>query len=404
MPWKECDRVSQRQELIALTLRGGVSIACLARRFGVSRKTVYKWLARHRQSGEGGLVDRSRRPARCPHRTPAAVRQAVLALRARHRAWGGRKLHHRLKHLGVAAPAPSTISRILRDHGLIDPAASAQRHRWQRFERVAPNELWQMDFKSPVTLAGGGSCHPLTVIDDHSRYALGLHACVDQRRVTVRDQLTRLFERYGLPWAVLTDNGSPWRAPGWDGSFTRLEVWLMGLDVRVLHGRPFHPQTQGKDERFHRTIDAEVLQGRCFRDRVAVQGAFDPWRHVYNHQRPHEALDMQTPGQRYRVSKRSMPRVLAAVQYGPGDQVRRVDGCGQFRFHRRRLRAGRAFVGESVALRPTRTDGVWSVHYGRMRIGQVDLRRVGPGGFAHVLGPRSSRYAPCAGPKHEEPL
>lgn len=399
MPWKECDRVSQREELVAMASSEGVPIAELARRFGVSRKTVYKWLDRHRREGRGALADRSRRPRGCPHRTAEAVERAVLALRAEHPSWGGRKLHHRLRRLGVAAPAPSTITRILHDHGLIDAAQSERRRRWQRFERAEPNELWQMDFKGPVKLVGGGSCHPLTVIDDHSRYALGLRACADQRRATVRGQLAELFERYGLPWAVLSDNGSPWRAPAGDG-LTRLEVWLMRLDVRVVHGRPFHPQTQGKDERFHRTLQAEVLQGRWFRDRASVQAVFDPWRSVYNHQRPHEALAMATPAQRYRPSARAMPRVLPAIEYGPGDPVRRVDRSGQFRFQRRKLRAGEALAGESVALRPTVVDGVWSVYYGRFRIGRVDLREVGPGRFAHVRGPGSGRCAPCAGAEH----
>lgn len=403
MPWKECDRVSQRRELMAMVLGEGLSIAALARRFGVSRKTVYKWRERYRRQGDAGLADRSRRPHGCPHRTPERVERAVLDLRARHPRWGGRKLHHRLKRMGMDAPAPSTITRILREHGLIDPVDSERRHRWQRFEHAAPNDLWQMDFKGPVPLVDGGRCHPLTVLDDHSRYALGLRACGDQRRPTVQSQLTSLFERYGLPWALLSDNGSPWRVPALNG-LTRLELWLMRLDVRVCHGRPFHPQTQGKDERFHRTIDVELLQGRRFRSRASVQSAFDPWRQVYNHERPHEALNYDTPAQRYAPSQRPMPRVLPTVTYGPGDEVRRVDRSGQVHFHRRKLRAGKALAGESVALRPTLTDGLWRVFYGRFQIGEVDLRRVGPDEFAHVFSRRSSRCAPSAAPEHAKSL
>lgn len=404
MPWKECDRMSQRQELVALASGQGISIAELARRFGVSRKTVYKWLLRHGEQGVAGLEDRSRRPGSSPQRTAADVELQVLALRGKHPTWGGRKLHHRLKRLGQPAPAPSTITRILREHGLIAQADHGRREHWQRFEHPLPNDLWQMDFKSPVELAGGGSCHPLTVIDDHSRYSLGLQACADQRHRTVHEQLTRVFERYGLPWAILSDNGSPWRCPRMDGSYTRLEVWLMRLDVQVRHGRPFHPQTQGKDERFHRTLDVEVLQGRRFRDRVCVQDVLDSWREQYNHERPHEALNMATPGERYRPSVRSMPSMLPTITYDTTDQVRRVDRCGQFRFHRRKLRAGKAFAGERIALRPTQIDGVWRVYYSRMRIGQVDLREVGPHEFAHVLRAGSGRCAPSAGPQDESEL
>lgn len=402
MPWKECDRVSQRRELLALAAAGGVSVAELARRFGVSRKTIYKWQARLAASGQAGLLDRSRRPRHCPHQTPVAVQQQVLALRQQHPAWGGRKLHHRLQHLGLPAPAPSTISRILRDHGLIDPAQSARRHRWQRFERAAPNELWQMDFKGPVPLVGGGDAHPLTVVDDHSRYALALHACADQRMVGVRDRLTRLFGRYGLPWAILSDNGSPWRSPGY--GLTGLEVWLMRLDVKVLHGRPYHPQTQGKDERFHRTVEVEVLQGRSFANRVSLQKALDPWRRVYNHERPHESLGHMPPASRYQPSVRSLPSTLPRIVYDTCDQVRRVDRSGQFRFQGRKLRAGKALSGESVGLRPLAADGQWGVYYGRFRIGQVDLKAVARGEFAHVFRRASGRCAPCVPAKHADVL
>lgn len=399
MPWKECDRVSQRLELLQLASAGSTPVAELARRFGVSRKTIYKWRRRHQNAGQAGLMDRSRRPHHSPRRTSAALERAVLSLRQKHPYWGGRKLHHCLLRMGVEAPAPSTITRILREHDLIEPAQSEQRHRWQRFERAAPNELWQMDFKGPIQLAGGGACHPLTVIDDHSRYALGLRACTNQQHQTVHDQLTSLFECYGLPWAMLSDNGSPWSAPG-KAVLTRLEVWLMRLDVRVLHGRPFHPQTQGKDERFHRTLNVELLQGRSFRGHSEVQRAFDPWRRQYNHHRPHEALAMATPAERYRPSVRSMPRVLPPVVYYPGEQVRRVDRSGQFSFQRRKLRIGHALTGESVALRPTGQDGLWQVWYGRFALGEVDLRLVGPGQFAHVLSSRSARCAPCAAAEH----
>lgn len=404
MAWKECDRMSERLELVALASSGGVSIAALARRFGVSRKTVYKWLARHEAEGQSGLVDRSRRPHTSPARTGVEVEAQVLALRSKHPAWGGRKLHHRLKRLGVnPVPAPSTITRILADHGQIDPADSQQRQPWQRFERSAPNELWQMDFKGPVPLVGGGQSHPLTVIDDHARYALGLRACADQRRQTVQDQLTRLFRRYGRPWAMLTDNGSPWAVPGGVG-LTGLEVWLMRLDVQMLHGRPYHPQTQGKDERLHRTMQVEVLQGRDFVDRAILQATLEDWREVYNHQRPHEALDYATPADRYRPSVRPMLEALPVVVYDAADQVRRVDRSGQCRFHRRKLRVGQALAGESVALRPTGTDGLWSVYYSRFRIGEVDLKAVGPEQFAHVLRRGSGRCAPSATPQHENPV
>ena len=142
---------------------------------------------------------------------------------------------------------------MLRRHGLLDPAESGTHRAFVRFERPDPNDLWQMDFKGHFP-AGQGRCHPLTVLDDHSRYALGLEACAGETLATVREQVTRLFRRYGLPKAILTDNGSPWGTCGGTGP-SGFEVWLMRLGVRLLHGRPYHPQTQGKDERFHRTLE-----------------------------------------------------------------------------------------------------------------------------------------------------
>jgi transposase InsO family protein len=328
----------------------------------------------------------------------------VLSLRTEHPSWGGRKLHHRLRALGErGVPAASTITGMLRDHGRIDPLASEQRQAWRRFEHARPNDLWQMDFKSPLSLVDGGTCHPLTVLDDHSRYALNLSACVNQRRETVQGQLARLFARYGRPWALLSDNGSPWGASDVEwGWYTRIEVWLMRLDIRVIHGRAYHPQTQGKEERFHRTLQVELLQGRSFRDHQSVQAAFDPWREMYNRQRPHEALGFATPAERYAPSSRCLPATLPEVEYDAGDQVRRVDGSGQFRFHRRKCRAGKAFTGECVAMRPTQEDGAWSVHLGRFEIGRLNLREVGPHQFVHVCVRRSGRCAPSAADTHEE--
>jgi transposase InsO family protein len=185
----------------------GANMAQLCRGFGISRKTGYKWLARYLGEGDPGLGDRSRRPRSSPWVTPPAVAEAVLRLRAAHPAWGGRKIRARLQAQGWAqAPAASTMTAILRRHGLIDPEESAKHQAWRRFEAAAANDLWQMDFKGHFA-AAGGRCHPLTVLDDHSRYALGLEACADERGATVQERLTRIFHGYGLPRQLLVDMG-----------------------------------------------------------------------------------------------------------------------------------------------------------------------------------------------------
>ncbi len=371
MPWNEASTMSLRLDFVPLASQEGANVRELCRRFEVSPKTAYKWLARFRAGGAAALGDRSRRPTRSPGRTPEALEREVLKLRAEHPAWGGRKLRACLRRAGAAGvPSAGAITAILRRHGRIDPDAGARPHAWQRFEHDAPNRLWQMDFKGHFALEGG-RCHPLTVLDDHSRFALGLFACADERAETVRPHLTALFRRYGLPERLLCDNGSPWGL-GPESPYTALTAWLLRLGVGVSHGRPYHPQTQGKGERFHRSLHVEVLQGRTFRDPEVSQSRFDAWRSVYNHERPHEALGLAVPASRYRPSPRPFPEALPELVYGAGDVVRKVQDRGFIHFRGREWRVSVAFRGRPVALRPTTTDGLWDVYFGVHRIASID--------------------------------
>lgn len=365
--------MDQREEFVRLALQPGTNMRELCRRFGISRSNGYKWLERFLAGGRAELADRSRRPHCSPTRTDDAVEAEVLRIReSSNNAWGGRKIAAVLKRCGATVvPSASTITEILRRHGKLDQRTSEHPGRYQRFERAQPNELWQMDFKGDFVV-GRGNCHPLTVLDDHSRYSLGLEACANQQDQTTRGRLMSVFRRYGLPDTMLMDNGSPWGDSG-GGSYTTFSVWLMRLGVRVTHGRPYHPQTQGKDERFHRTLKAEVLAGRYFADLTECQRAFDRWRHVYNHQRPHQAIDMATPGERYRASSRAFPETLPPIEYGPDDAVRKADQDGDIRFKARRLRLGKPFRGQPIALRPTLEDGVFGIYFCVQQIGTIDL-------------------------------
>lgn len=372
MPFQECSKVSHREEFCRLALTAGANIRELCRRFGVSSATAYKWLARYRELGVAGLVERSRRPHASPGRSDPAVEAAVVAVRTEHPTWGGRKIRRVLEWDGLRAPAASTVTAILRRHGRLDGPRAGERRDTLRFEHEAPNDLWQMDFKGWFALEKG-RCHPLTVIDDHSRYALEIGACGNQQEATVRARLEAVFHRYGLPRRILADNGSPWGTAG-QGPYSALAVWLLDLDVGLIHGRPYHPQTQGKDERFHRTLKGDLLDRRSFSSLAEAQQAFDAWRLVYNTKRPHEAIGMQTPSKRYRMSRRSMPQTIPPPDYEPQAAVRTVDATGRFSFKARRLRCSKAFVGKRLAIRATDHDGLFDLCYRSHVIAQIDLR------------------------------
>lgn len=374
MPWVEVSTVSARCEFVKLAMTEGVSIRELCRRFSVSPKTAYKWMHRYRREGRDGLENRSRRPRGSPNRTQAEMERAVLRVRDRHPAWGGRKIHARLSAQGyTGVPSASTITAVLKRHGRIDPAESVKHSAFQRFEYPSPNALWQMDFKGHFALRRG-RCHPLTILDDHSRFAVGLEACGDERTQTVQERLTRIFQRDGLPERILSDNGPPWGSCCMS-QYTELSVWLIRLDICLIHGRPRHPETQGKDERFHRTLKAEVIGDRPWGHLMDCQREFDRWRDVYNLQRPHQALDMAVPASRYGCSPRPFPSSLPSIEYGPDDVVRQVKRCGEIKYRGRTFTVGHAFRGYPVALRPTSTDGLLDVFFCHQRVGRIDCRR-----------------------------
>ena len=371
MPWEEVSTMSLRKEFVMLALQDGANRRALCRHFGISPKTGYKWLKRYMSEGPAALADRSRRPKHSPNATAQALERAVVELRQAHPAWGGRKLQRRLNRLGYRAP-PSTITAILHRHGLIEPEASQKAQPFVRFEHEAANQLWQMDFKGHFAM-GTGRCHPLTVLDDHSRFNLALQACPDEQGLTVQGELTETFRRYGLPERMLMDNGAPW---GNDAAhrLTPLTVWLIRLGVGVSHSRPYHPQTMGKDERFHRTLNMELLSRHRFEDLVACQRRFDRWRNSYNLERPHESLKMDVPAQHYQPSQRVFPETLPAIDYGSAETVRRVQAKGEVFFKGHVFRISKALRGYPVALRPTPEDGVFSVHFCLTQVAQIDLR------------------------------
>ena len=369
MPWQNRTTMSLKLEFVKLADQEEANMSALCRRFSISRPTGYKWLKRYREAGAAGLEERSRRPNDSPNKTPAPVEEAVLEVRRNNRTWGGRKIRDRLLDRVEAGelsfeahevPARSTCQAIVKRNGLVDQETDKRHTAYERFEKDTSNELWQMDFKGHFTLTGGEECHPLTIVDDHSRFALAVEACSNERYETVKGRLEAVFQRYGLPRRILCDNSLPWGVPTSERTgrplYTKLNAWLFRLGIDVVHGQPYHPQTQGKCERFHRSLQEEVLDYGSRKNLPECQNDFDRWRTVYNQKRPHESLSaengkMDVPSNQCQISGRSFPETLPEIIYPAAKHVRTVSAGGQIWFAGDKYYVGEAFDGHPVALR-----------------------------------------------------
>lgn len=367
MPWDTRGVVTMREEFIVQANTKTKSISQLCRDYKITRRTAYKWINRYSEVGVIGLYDRSRKPCHMPMKIEDRFVQLILDCRDRYPAWGAKKLRQILLNEGHEdLPSLSSFNRILHLGGKISPEAMEKGKQFIRFERRLPNELWQMDFKGHFEVTEG-RCHPLTVLDDCSRFSISLKACGSENKVVVRKALEEAFHQYGLPLAMTMDNGSPWK--GYPRQrLSDLTVWLMRLGIKVSHSRPNHPQTQGKDERFHRTLKEEVLKYHNFQDLEDAQRHFDEWREVYNHIRPHEALEMRSPGQRYQPSPRQYAGKLPDIEYQPEDDVKKVGNNGEICFMGKQIYVGSFLKGEYVALRQRR-ERAWDIYYVSSRIG-----------------------------------
>lgn len=366
MPWQSLTVEELRKEIVTLANVPGANRAELASRFKISRKTLYKWLTLAASGSD--LKDRSRRPHTSPCRASDEVEKEVLEQRDQEPTWGGRKISR-----VVGKCSASTVTEILRRHGRLDGPGAGERRDYIRFEREHPNELWQMDFKGHFPMLRGDRCHPFDILDDRTRFCITLQACSNERSETVKSHLTNAFRTYGLPNAILCDNGGCWGASG-ARDVTPLTIWLSLVGVKVLHGRPHHPQTQGKEERFHRTLKEDVIVRRGFTDLADCQKAFDRFRGVYNLVRPHDSLGLETPGSLYVCSGRPFPEgPLPHPEYSAPDIVRKVQDGGLISFKCRPFRVGHSLKGYSVAIRPFEKDGRFEVRFGRSRIQIIDL-------------------------------
>jgi transposase InsO family protein len=372
--------MEQRLEFVELASQPGANMSLLCERFEISRPVGYKWLKRYQEHGLEALNDKSRRPLTTPLRTDLEIEQQIVDLRKQYPEWGAKKLHKLLQGTLPSQHIPSrkTISRILKRNGLISEQRSQQARHYRRFCYENCNDLWQMDFKGYFPMLNNQLCHPLTILDDHSRFNIGLFACQNEKVTTVQQALIHVFKQYGLPEKILTDNGSPWGTTGQtiDAGlklYSKLEVWLMLLQVKLIHGRPSHPQTQGKEERFHRTLKAELLQYEAFKNHTHCQQKFNQWRELYNCIRPHEALEMQAPASKYQPSPRSYPDILPKVEYQSSDIIKKVNGRSAINFKGKWFKVGKAFIGQPVAIRPTELDSQFEIFFCNQRIRVINF-------------------------------
>lgn len=347
MPWLETDVRDQRIRFVIAATHASANVTATCRAFGISRKTGYKWLARHAAAGSAtALADRSRRPDRSPSRTSAAVTARVVALRETY-GWGGEKLVPLLADEGIRIAA-RTVDRIIAREGLsredVAPAPAPG-----RFTRPVPNDLWQMDAKGHYPLPQRRRCHPLSVLDDHSRFAVGLYALPTLHGQGVRAALVECFERYGVPAAMLMDHGSPWWAAANAAGLSALSVFLLKQGIRLVHGRVRHPQTQGKVERFHRTLAERLRWWGVPDDLEGFRAALAAFRAEYNHVRPHEALGQEPPAWHFQPSRRAYCPAPRRWTYPPGSAVYRVDRNAMITVAGGRFFVAEALVGEEVA-------------------------------------------------------
>lgn len=349
MPWKVLTVSDARLALCHSVRSASMPVAAAATRFGVSRKTAHKWLKvfdADSNAHASAMADRSRRPHTSPARTSLSIQNRALALRDQYN-WGARKIHFRLKSQGHAVPSIRTICSILSRNGRIHPPSPTAP--LQRFERAEPNELWQIDFKGPLEV-DRKKVTPLTVLDDHSRYLLAFQSCTDHTMATVWKILWEVFGQVGLPMQILCDNafGSRGERPA---GLSWFDSRLVRLGITPSHGRPYHPQTQGKVEALHRSVNRELLNFNARRDnQLHFQQDCDAYRHLYNTVRPHQALGDQPPVLLWMPSPRKRPDRLPEVHYPTGSVLRRVNDRGRVSFKNYRILCGLGIEGDHVRI------------------------------------------------------
>lgn len=373
MPWEEVKPMEQRLRFINDYLRGFYSVTELCYRFGISRTTGYKWIDRYQASGmPDAVLDRSRRPYHSPTKISDEIVQAFLDVRDKHPFWGPRKLIYLVtnKHPDWKLPAESTVALILKRNGYI----KKRRKRMKRYHPGRPltnishsNHVWTADFKGHFKTQDGLYCYPLTIADGFSRYLFSIEGMLSPLQKSVKSVFKDLFEEYGLPEKIRTDNGNPFASVAL-GRLSRLSAWWIRLGIIPELIEPGCPQQNGRHERMHKTLKYETtIPPAANLNKQQVR--FDKFLQEYNQERPHEALGMISPSQVYHPSPRKMPKRLPQIEYPAHYEVRRVsNNCG-IRWKHRHICVSQVLAGEYVGLEEI-DDGIWDVYYGPVWLGK----------------------------------
>ena len=373
MPWSDTTAMELRVQFIRDWRAARHTIADLCARYDISRKTGYKWIERYIEEGPDGLLERSHAAQTVHNKTPTEVEQAVLDMRLRHPSWGPKKLLHKLtqRQPRLVLPGRSTIADILTRHGLITqrPRRRSIGHPGKPGRQILlPNDCWSADFKGQFRTGDGVYCYPLTVTDNYSRYLLECQALPGTLLEPSKKVFTRLFKQVGLPHRIRTDNGVPF-ASHTLGRLSRLSAWWVRLGILPEFIEPGKPQQNGKHERMHRTLKDETTKPPAANSR-AQQRKFNAFKREFNQDRPHEAIDMNTPAQLYHPSDRAMPDTLLPLEYPDRFEVRYVSANGGIRWKRQWVNVTTAIIGEYVGLEEI-DDGLWDVYFGPLKLGRL---------------------------------
>lgn len=375
MPWNETDVMTEKERFVTLAHTGRFTITELCSDFGISRKTGHKYLQRYEDEGRAGLQARSRRPKNSPYATAEEVERLILKERRKHPTWGPKKIHDLLLRVHGIEDRPhiNTVGNVLGRHGL-----TRKRKRRTGLHRVRPehlteptrpNEVWTFDFKGWFTLGDGVRCEPLTVCDRYSRYLVACKGQFNQQFNTTLRSCKKLMRYHGLPDVIRVDNGTPFGSVAL-GGLSQLSVWWIEQGVSVEFIRPSSPQENGSHERMHKDLKAEVAN-RPAPNMRAQQKRFDRWRQEYNHERPHEALDMLRPAEVYRVSAKRLGE-KDQIRYPQEYQIKRISDSGHLSYCGANFYLSEIYAGCRVGVFEN-SDGITELHYANLHLGNLEF-------------------------------